>query len=67
MELLFFPQRRIFEGALSCWQRTPVRSMDAALALKNIQIFANSDLGGAELFRQISHQDAAVLIQNLDD
>src|SRR5580693_7038537 len=67
MQLFFFPESWIFQGAIAHRQRSAVATLDASVSLKKVQVFSNSDLGRAELFRQVHDQNPAVAIQDFQN
>src|ERR1700683_1851220 len=67
MQFFFFSESWILQGAIAHRQRSAVATLDASVGLKKIQILSNSDLGRAELFRQVHDQNPAVAIQDFQN
>src|SRR5579864_8512573 len=67
MELLFFPQRRIGQGAVPRGQGSSMRSMQQPMVVQDLQVLANRHLRGFELPGQIADQNPTVAIQRLQN
>jgi hypothetical protein len=67
MQLLFFSQGGIFEGAVVRWKGTAVGAVNLAFAMQNLKVLADGDLGSAELSGQVHDQDPAIPTQQIED
>jgi hypothetical protein len=67
VQLFFFTQRRIFKNAAMGRQRAAVAAVNLPLRLQNVEVFANRNLGGVEVFRQMSYKHTAVVLHHFND
>jgi hypothetical protein len=67
MQLLFFSQREIFQGAVARWKCTAVGAVNLASSMQDLQVLADGDLGSVELSGQVYDQDSAISTQKIED
>jgi hypothetical protein len=67
MQLLFFSQSGVFQGAVACWKCTAVGAVNPACYMQDIQVLADGDLGSVELSGQVHDQDPTIPTQQIKD
>lgn len=67
MQLLFFSQSGVFQGAVARWKCPAMGAVNLAFYVQDIQILADGHLGSVELSGQVHDQDPAISTQQIKD
>ena len=67
VKFFLFPQSGIFERALTRGEGPSVRPMHKSMRMQDLEILANRNLGGFELAGQFCDQNAAMMVEHIEN